>query len=313
MKNTTTQMTPLGNFLTQKSIGPFMNILLYLEDKDLKKLSFVLSSTRGEMMNNFRELMNLLMIGRKIEPTLFDIKYLSYHSFNREINLFIDAKSIPLNHMTETDVQTWNRFQGEDKFPKFPESNLFNLRFGISRGEKLSKEVLTTLFVKEKWGFYNLIEMFLEVYQETKFVMDMLPKKAIAMIISQDTHYLKILKLYKLFGFEFIQSLLSYLDFERYIKRFGKNSFIFHKRVQNLMDSYDEDANYRFPKEGLCDILEEGTTLYELIHKFKEEYPFIQDMVFGVSNSQKKSFDTIVLFIERALTDVEYLFDIHYS
>jgi hypothetical protein len=306
------EMTPIGNFIKTKNLGPLTKTLVYLDDKDIKTLSFVMSSTKKEMDMNYEEFRKMKIMGKKIETEKFDPKHLSFNKFIQEINLFVDSIPTPLN-LSENQKKYIVDHHKESISSR--ENDLFNnISFGIESGEKFDKSVLSAIFIRSKYSMIQIIEMFLQNYSDPSFVMNMLPMKAIAIVIDSDEHYIKLLELYKKFGMKIIRNIIEYFDIERFFKKFMTSTLCYSRYVSRHLDLLEEET-YLADSEYLTEILDEGNDLKKLCVSMVEEYPEMDELQVSYTNDfgQEKylcGFDGVFRWIERAISDVECIIDL---
>jgi hypothetical protein len=291
-----------------------MNILLYLNDEDLKKLSFVNSENREEMYGLYHEYMEMRQLARKIHYVTFDHRHLTYHDVRviREVNMFIDSLVTPLNVPNE-NVESYDLLMiKESPFIISCEDDMENIKSALKCGQKLNKELLNTIILRDRFRCMYLIEFMIDLYGDKDFVRSILPMKAVAFLISRDKHYIKMLRFYMIFGFDFIRELVKYLDPIKFMYDFLKNTRIYLKRIENLNEQYDEIPNYRFCQEGLEDIELEAKYLLDLIDDCKKEYPFLEEMSISIQKGTKNiNLENICRDIRCAMSDVVYLINMN--
>ncbi len=164
------------------------------------------------------------------------------------------------------------------------------------------------------------IKFLLEIYQDELFVMKMLPMKTIALVLSMDDNYYRLLQLYKMFGENFILNLLDYYDVEKFFKKFMSDTIIYSNQVNNLTEIDDdmfwrnEDYLRRPSLEHLETVYKEGEDLIDLISLFCREYPEVMDIQStykaNYSSEEKElDFNTMMKFIEISMCDISYCMD----
>lgn len=299
-------VTIIGDFLKMKQFGPLVNTLIYLNDEDLKKLSFVYAKNREEMEKNYEKYKELRKIGRKTNQKSFDPTYLSYYKMISELNSFIDSLSIPVNHLSEKERKYDDFLKNESWLDKKCKSDIENVILAIESAEKFGNETMTAIMMKSRHSYtiIHILETLMSVYQEKDFVIKMLPKKTLAFLIGQDDHYMLILWIYKIFGLEFIFELMKYLDPVKFMTLFLGNTLIFSRRVCNICESYSENNDSIF---ALDDIIEEGKDIKELVYKLQNEYPFVHEMEYSSDNG-KISFLDICKNIDISLSELYFMF-----
>lgn len=304
-------MTPIGNLINTKDIGPLNKTLIYLDDMDLKKLSFVMSSSKREMDKNYEEFRALKLMGKKIETTKFDPKYLSFYKFIHEINLFVDSITTPLK-LSEKEKKYILDHRRESIHSN--QNDLFNIRFGIEIGEKINKSLITTIFIRDKLSMIDIIEVLVETYSDLSYVSTMLPMKTIATVIDSDEHYHKLLKLYKIFGMSFIMDIIEYFDLEYFFKKFMISTLCYSKYVNRYMDILEEDSSYHIHDETINDMIKEGSDLRSLCDALIKEYPDMYSLQSSYKNNYGterviSGFEEVFRWIDIAIADTEYLKD----
>jgi hypothetical protein len=305
----------MEDFIMTKQLGPLTNVLKYLNEEDLKNLSFVTSDTRMKMMENYEEFKLLKMMGRKIESKIFEHKYLTFCESISEINQFIDAIHVPVNELSEKE-RLYIKTIELPFLSRFDDNDLFNIQFGLERGEKLDKSLVNVIFIKSRFVMIYFIEFLLEIYQDELFVIKMLPMKTIALVISMDDHYCRLLQLYKMFGENFILNLLDYLDVKKFFQNFMKSTIIYSSAVENLteidehIEWYNETPSYGPSLEHMEEVYREGEDLMDLISLFCREHPVIMEIqtkynVNYSSEEKELDFETMTRFIDISMYDIK--------
>jgi len=301
-------ITPIGNFIKTKDFGPLTKTLIYLDDCELKKLSFVTSSSRKEMEKNYEEFRAMKVMGRKIETDKFDPKHLSFYKFIHEINLFVDSIPKPLK-LSEKD----KKYILDHKKEYIGNTNdHYNIRFGIEIGEKIDKSVLTTIFIREKASMFTIIDTLIENYSDESYVYDMLPMKAIAVVIESDDHYIRFLNLYQRFGMKIVWDIIEYFDLEYFFKKFMVSTLYYSRYVERHLDLLYHDSNRDITI--FREVLEEGNDLKQLCQTLVEEYPEMYhleaDYKGDLGEEMKISgFEEVFKWIDLAICDIEYIIE----
>jgi len=276
----------IKELLKTHQAGPLANILRYLNSKDLKKLSFVFSSSREEMRNRYQSYKELCSLGRKIETVIFDSRYVSFEpTYIQTIIKFIDSVQGPWNHLTKeqtTFLTNLEKTRDLNFNLKKVANNLYNLRFGIKLGEKVKQDLLAALVIDQKYRFISIVKIMVKKYKNSNYVLSMMPKKAIGVVMGNEKHYIFIFKLYKLFGIDYIKELISNLDSELFFKNLfsAMKSYIY--RVANFDDAYQNyRSTFHYDKKQLEKIIRIGCKLIGFIRNLVKEYHYIDDKYFA--------------------------------
>lgn len=323
--------TPIGNFIKTKDFGPITKTLIYLDDSDLMKLSFVTSSSKKEMGKNYEEFRRMRLMGRKVETDKFDPKCLSFYKFIQEINLFVDSIPKPLK-LSEKDKRYILDHRKEyimlsntndhharilDVRKEYILSNSndhYNIRFGIEIGEKIDKSVITAIFIRDRTSMFPIIETLIENYSDLSFVYNMLPIKAIATVIESDEHYIRFLKLYKTFGMKIVWDIIEYFDLEYFFKKIMISTLYYSRYVERHLDILYDEPDHHISVNIFREILEEGNDLKQLCQTLVEEYPEMYHLVAdyeGDLGDQRTidGFDEVFKWIDHAMCDIEYIIE----
>lgn len=302
-------MTPIGNLINTKDIGPLNKILIYLDDMDLKKLSFVMSSSKKEMDKNYEQFRALKLLGKKIETTKFDPKQLSFYKFIHEINLFVDSITTPLQ-LSEKEKNYILDHRRESIHSN--QNDLFNIAFGIEIGEKIDKSLMTTIFIRYKLSMIDMIEFLVQTYSDPSYVATMLPMKTIATVIDSDNQYHKLLKLYKIFGMSFIIDIIKYFDLEYFFKKFMISTLCYSKYVNRYMDILEEDPSHLIYRDTINEMIQEGLDLRSFCDALIKEYPDMYSLQSSYKNHWGperviSGFEEVFKWIDKALMDAQDL------
>ena len=263
--------------LLNSNYGPIVNIIRFLKKEDLRKLAFVCSSNIKQMIEKYKNFKQLGIMGRKLETVTFEPRYISFQHRIPSIMKFMDELALPVNVLSEKQDEFLqdhgflkNRQYTFDKAT----TDLYNLDYAISIGEKISPSVLISFAIMQKYRFVSIVKHMVKEYKDTNLVKSMLPKKCMALILSQDTHYLLVLAFYKLFGISYVKELIEMLDKNLYFKRLFHSYKIYAQRVENVTTEYEE-YNNQYSIKSLTSIIKEGSNILKFTEELMEAYPEI--------------------------------------
>jgi hypothetical protein len=301
--------TPIGNFLkTENFFGPKLKVFVHLEDSDIKKLSFVMSKSKTEMEKNYEEFRAMRLMGKKVETEKFNPNHLSLYKFIPEINLFVDGIPKPIKL---SDKEKKYILDHQKKSIPTNQNDYFNLRFGIEIGEKIEKESMTAIFVRSNFLMTEMIEALIETYSDPNYVFSMLPMKAIAAVIDSDDHYIRILKLYQMFGIKIISELLEYFDIHYFFGKLMISTLCYSTYVNHQIELADEDPNYS-DLSYFEEILQDGQELYQFFEALFDHYPEMSDLkIEHKTESEKIILEADIIFdsIKNSLSDGKHFIE----
>jgi hypothetical protein len=269
-------MTPIGLFLKKKNFGPVVQSLVYLDDSDMKKLSFVFSSSKKEMEKNYEEFRSMKLLGLKTETQKFDPRQLSFYQLIPELNSFVDGIQVPIQ-LSEKDKKYILSHWKEYNTKVFKSNDFFNIKFGIEIGEKIEKSVLTAMFIRDKYSsIIRIVSALMDNYMDPFFVYKMLPLKAIATVIdSCDRNYIQLLSLFKIFGMRIVYDIIEYFEPEYFFRKWMISTFSYSRYVNLKIEGRNDPLD-----EGIVqEIVDEGKELKHLCELLAIQYPEMKDMV----------------------------------
>lgn len=269
----------ISDLLKKRHLGPFLHVLIYLDELDIKKLAFVISSNYEEMKMIHCQLQSMSTFAKKIESKNFDSKYLSFYSLIPQIIDFIDKKAFPLNHLTDEESNYIKTLSGTNLRDKgvsisrlnpFSSFDLENIKFGITRGEKISKDVIGTILFKQLQNI-EIVKTLMDTYKDSKYVLQMINEKALVLSLGLDTSFHKIKDIYELFGIDYLLQILSGLDINLFMKQLLHSVKIYSDYITSITDSY---LSHLHPptKEDILRHIKISETLQFVIQKISELY-----------------------------------------
>jgi hypothetical protein len=254
--------------LLSSEYGPLMNVLRFLDDRDIKKLCFVHSSSKQQMMIRFNKFKELSVLGRKLENKVMDTKTLSYYHLIPIYLKFIDGLAPPLNVMNDEQMAFINK--NISSMTNRIHSDFDKLQSAVSIGQKVNPKDLTCFGLVNKFAFRSFLKSIIHKY-DAKYVSDMICKKILAFILSLDNHYILVLDLYKCFGSDFVNELWSLLDETIYFDKLFDHFAIYSRYVENILECCEQNKNYT--KFELEQIIQDGADLLNLIEIIYERFP----------------------------------------
>lgn len=297
--------------LLNSNYGPIVNILRFLKKEDLRKLAFVCSSNIKQMIEKYKNLKQLGIMGRKLETVTFEPRYISFQHRIPAIVKFMDELALPINVLSQKQEE----FLQDHGFLKNREytfdkatTDLYNLDYAISIGEKISPSVIICFALMQKYRFVFIVRHMVKEYKDTNLVKSMLPKKCMALILSQDTHYLVVLAFYKLFGISYVKELIEMLDKNLYFKRLFHSYKIFTQRVENITADYEEYDN-QYSIKSLTNIIKEGSNILKFTEELMEAYPEIS----LVENERKYRVKSNLDGVKWSMYDIKDLIETFHS
>jgi hypothetical protein len=190
---------------------------------------------------------------------------------SREINLFVDAISIPF-YLKEKEMMYLEHIQV---------SNLSSPPQRMKIDEILEKNLLTSLFIQNKFMMLNIIKKLLDTFHKCDIVKNMLPLKTIGLILHEEKGYNVFLRLYKMFGKDFMMEImLYYFDIPMFLEKLLFHILTYSIKVEKLLrieeDEEDpslyEDITSRICNERIQDIYTEGLDLIDLLYELGKKY-----------------------------------------
>lgn len=306
-------MTPIGLFLKNKHFGPVSQSLIHLDDSDIKKLSFVFSSSKKEMEKNYEEFRAMKLLGLKTQTQKFDPRILSLYPLIPELNSFVDGIKTPIQLSEKEEKYIFEHWK---EYTRVPDNDFFNIKFGIEIGEKIEKSVLTAIFIRNKYtSMIPIIQTLMENYSDPSFVYKMLPLKAIATVIVSDEHYIQLLELFKIFGMNIVSDIIEYMEPEYFFKKWIVSTLCYTKYVERQLDLKDEDSNYPLSGTFLQEIIDEGKELKHLCELLALHYPEMKQLVVKYEDHNLglqsiNGLDEVIEWIDKSMDD---LGGVHYE